>query len=131
MMRKISEESKNMVESLARLDLTSRDIAFFTGISERTIKRNYKRKNTGDLKTKSIRLNDQQKALIVGLHHAGKDFLAISLATKLPPRGVLNFLKNMFEEGWTVKRCPVCGRYTPMKQNRLSMCQECKGQPNP
>jgi|GEM_PF-6896563 len=123
MMRQIPQESRETAQRLAEHNITAKDIAILTGMSERTIKRNFNKRRR---KVSPRRLNDTQKREITRLHHIGKDFITITKLTNLPARAVLNFLKNMFQEGWTVKRCPVCGQYKPMKQNRLSVCEECK-----
>jgi transposase-like protein len=82
MSKRVSYDVKALTKTFVDGGVTCKDIRYFLGISERTVKRHFKR-GKGRLRG-GFHLNQTQKEAIVDLHHKGCDIFEISRQIELP-----------------------------------------------
>ncbi len=126
MMRRIPKQEHDMAKELMKCQIPSAFIAYLLNMSERTVKRRYKRIPQNTARLNQERLTQPQKRAIVQLHHEGTPFTEIAGRTGVKPRTVLNFLVRMVQEGWTVKSCPLCRKMAAIRDHQqIRMCEAC------
>ena len=124
MNKKTSSEVMALIRIFVDGGITGKDIRYFLGISERTVKRYFKR-GKGLLRS-GFHLSLPQKEAIIELHHRGRSIFEISRQINLPAKYVLKFIVNMTEENWSVRACPACRRLFPARIDRpQKLCPGC------